>query len=71
MAARMSSPKLKAEGKHAEAAATMQKAVEISRSMLESYARVAQDRSDVGSIATMSEYVYRPLKAKLHSWTKE
>ncbi|MEA1952239.1 MAG: hypothetical protein U9N87_12715, partial [Planctomycetota bacterium] len=60
-----------AKRKHVEADKAMRRALEISRSMLESYARVAQDRSDVGSIATIVEYVYRPLKAKLNSWTKE
>ena len=34
-------------------------------SALESYARVARDQSDRGAIATMGEYVYRPLKAKV------
>ena len=62
---------LKAEGKNAEAAEEIEHAVDISRSMLESYARVAQDRSDIGSIATMVEYVYRPLKAKAEEWSKQ
>lgn len=34
---------------------------------LEAYASVAQDQSDKGAIATMNEYVYRPLKAKVTS----
>jgi hypothetical protein len=34
---------------------------------MESYARVAVDQSDRGAIATMAEYVYRPLKAKVES----
>lgn len=32
---------------------------------LEAYARVARDQSDRGAIATMDEYAYRPLKAKV------
>jgi len=35
------------------------------RHALEAYARVARDRSDYGAIATMGEYVYRPLKEKV------
>ena len=31
----------------------------------EAYAQVARDRSDYGAIATMAEYVYRPLKDKV------
>ena len=34
------------------------------REALEAYARVAADQSDRGAIATMAEYVYRPLKEK-------
>ena len=37
------------------------------RHALEAYARVARDRSDYGAIATMGEYVYRPLKEKVSS----
>jgi hypothetical protein len=37
------------------------------RAALESYARVARDQSDRGAIATMAEYVYRPLKGKVES----
>ena len=37
-----------------------------SRHALETYARVARDRSDYGAIATMGEYVYRPLQKKVH-----
>ncbi len=57
-----------AKKKHAEAAKAMRRAVGISRSMLESYARAARDRSDAGAIATMAEYVYRPLKAEAAQW---
>ena len=40
-------------------------ALEFAYHTLTSYANVAQDRSDLGSIAMMNEYVYRPLKAKI------
>ena len=39
-----------------------QQALDSARSMIESYARVAADRPDLGAIATMDEYIYRPLK---------
>jgi len=60
-----------AKRKHAEAAEAMRRALEISRSMLKSYARVVQDRSDTGAIATMVEHIYRPLKAKAEQWAHE
>ena len=41
-----------------------------SRHALETYARVARDRSDYGAIATMGEYVYRPLQKKVHQLRK-
>ena len=41
-----------------------QKALELAQSALETYARVARDRSDLGAIATMGEYVWRWLKQK-------
>ncbi len=44
---------------HAEAA------LASARTALEAYARVARDQSDRGAIATMAEYVYRPLKEKV------
>ena len=37
------------------------KAMAISREMLETFGKVARNRSDVGAIAVMVEYVYRPL----------
>lgn len=46
-------------------------ALETARHAIEAYARVACDRSDLGAIATMGEYVYRVLKEKLElgvSW---
>ena len=51
-----------ARDRQAEAAEHAQRALDTSRAMLESYARVATDRSDLGAIATMAEYIYRPLK---------
>ena len=32
---------------------------------IEAYADVAKNRADVGTIATMAEFVYRPLKRKV------
>jgi len=46
------------------AALHAQNALAQVRTAIESYARVARDQSDRGAIATMAEYVYRPLKAK-------
>ena len=40
-------------------------ALDQARAALEAYARVAQDQSDRGAIATMAEYVYRPLRVKI------
>ena len=60
-----------AKAKHAEAADAMRRTVEICRVMLECYARVAQDQSDRGAIATMAEYVYRPLKAQAEDWSAQ
>ena len=34
------------------------------RKFIEAFAAVAKNRADLGAIATMGEYVYRPLKAK-------
>ena len=42
-----------------------EEAIRRARQALESYARSARNRSDVGSIAVMGEYVYRPLMDKL------
>ena len=52
-------------GKLAEATHHAKIALEFACRALAAYADVAQDRSDLGSIAVMSEYVYRPLKAKI------
>ena len=55
-----------AEESHDRAGASReaQRAVDVVRQALASYARVANDRSDRGAIAVMNEYVYRPLQAK-------
>jgi len=52
-------------GKPAEANHHAKIALEFACRALASYANVAQDRSDLGSIAVMNEYVHRPLKAKI------
>jgi hypothetical protein len=41
------------------------RAIKLVKSALTSYAEVARDRSDKGAIATMNEFAYRPLRAKL------
>jgi len=46
-------------------------ALEAARDALEAYARVAVDRSDLGAIATMGEYVWRWLKGKVEELEKE
>ncbi|MBM3890272.1 MAG: hypothetical protein FJ388_14250, partial [Verrucomicrobia bacterium] len=51
--------------KPAEALQHAETALATARRALEAYARVAGDQSDRGAIATMAEYVYRPLKAKV------
>jgi hypothetical protein len=47
-----------------EALRHAQRALALARQALEAYAGVARDQSDRGALATMAEYVYRPLKAK-------
>src|SRR5262249_31194985 len=49
----------------AEALRHAETALATMRTALEAYARVARDRSDLGALATMAEYVDRPLKAKV------
>jgi len=51
--------------KPTEAHKLAQEAVAKARAALEAYARIARDQSDRGAIATMNEYVYRPLRAKV------
>jgi hypothetical protein len=53
-----------AAGKPVEARGHAKDALVKSRLALEAFARVARDQSDRGAIATMNEYVYRPLRTK-------
>jgi hypothetical protein len=53
------------DGKRDEALQHVEAALKDARDALEAYARVAGDQSDRGAIATMAEYVYRPLKLKV------
>ena len=65
-AARAEADKRPQEAKrHAEAA------LKNACAALEAYARVAADQSDRGAIATMAEYVYRPLKEKVAQLRKD
>src|SRR6185312_6965542 len=47
------------------------RALNLVKSALTNYAEVARDRSDKGAIATMNEYVYRPLLAKVRDLTSK
>ena len=47
-----------------------QSALAKARGALEAYARVARDQSDRGAIATMAEYVYRPIRDKRNELEK-
>jgi hypothetical protein len=51
--------------KPAEALRQAEAALRHARTALEAYARVAGDQSDRGAIATLAEYVYRPLKDRV------
>ncbi len=53
------------DGKLTEAQSEAQTAYEGVRAGVESYARVARNRTDLGAIAVMNEYALRPLQAKL------
>lgn len=53
------------EKKPAEALRQAETALSLARRALENYARVARDQSDRGTIATLAEYVYRPLKERV------
>jgi hypothetical protein len=53
------------DGQVKEACQRAEAALQHVRQSLEAYARVAADQSDRGAIATMAEYVYRPLKDRL------
>ena len=54
-----------ADGNAEEAVAHARRAVGSARAALEAYAGAVKDRSDLGAIAVLNEYVYRPLCAKL------
>ena len=54
-----------AAGDFAEALGHAETALAAARRALESCVRVAGDRSDLGAIAIMNEYVYRFLKARI------
>ena len=51
-------------GKPIEAYENTKDALTKARLALEAFARVARDQSDRGAIATLNEYVYRPLRTK-------
>ena len=51
-------------GNHAEARRQSQIACDAIREALESYVSVAKDHGDLGAIALMNEYYYRPIRAK-------
>ena len=53
-----------------EASQHADSALAKARSALEAYARVARDQSDRGAIATMAEYVYRPIRDKRNELKK-
>jgi hypothetical protein len=46
-------------------------ALEKVKSSLEAYGSVVSDRSDVGAIAVMNEFVYRPLREKVKELKKQ
>lgn len=54
-----------AEKKTSDVRRHAEEALGAARRALEAYAAVAQDRSDLGALAIMNEYIYRPLKAKV------
>ena len=54
-----------AGAKPSEALKHAQAALSLCIKALKAYARVARDQSDRGAIATMNEFVYRPLKVKV------
>jgi hypothetical protein len=62
--------KAEQDGQNADAIKYAQGALDLARTSLEAYARVAQDQSDRGAIAMMNEYVYRPLQAKVEELHK-
>lgn len=52
-------------GDRAEALRNAEDALGKAQRALEAFVRVARDRSDYGTIATLDEYVWRPLKARV------
>ena len=60
-----------ADGEPEQALRHTQRAAEAARGALEAYARVVRDRSDLGAIAVMNEYVYRPLNSRLDALARE
>ena len=54
-----------AANNRAESLKEAEKALETLRQGTEAYARVARNRTDLGAIAVLNEYGYRPLKAKV------
>ena len=52
------------DGNPGEAYENTKDALTKARLALEAFARVARDQSDRGAIATLNEYVYRPLRSK-------
>ena len=55
----------------AEAIEQAQIALKTARQAIEAFAQVAKNQSDRGAIATMAEYVYRPLKQKVEQLCAE
>jgi len=60
----MEAASLEEAGRLGEAAEMTERALDSARRALEAYAEVAADRSDLGAIATMGEYVWRWLKRR-------
>jgi len=52
------------KAKLAEAAKLTDQAAQTARQMIDAYAHVARDQSDLGAIAILAEYVWRPLRDK-------
>ena len=58
------------DNKYDEAVQHAETALTKASGALEAYARVARDQSDRGAIATMAEYVYRPIRDKRNELKK-
>jgi hypothetical protein len=54
-----------ADGNRPDARAAAEKALQLIRGAIESYAAVARDQSDRGAIAMLNQYAYFPLRAKV------